>query len=351
MISGLSTGLDLRARCEEALSRGVDFLEGAQDASGLWSDFPTNRSGESTAWVTGFVLTHCRDISDSAKARAVIALYRERPDSCGWGFSKNTPPDADSTLHVILGLVSSGEDPASLATDFDFIRSHQLSDGGFATYKESQVLSDYRRHDSIRDYSGWLQSHNCVSAAVLLGAAIVPQLLNAAALNALTAFILDRQRPEGSWPAYWWRTMAFTTSHSIQALTLLPAQDGCQAAAAGLRWFNESRLQMGAWSNGYDHASCSLSTALAVQALALAGPDPPHFVSAVEYLLGEQLPDGSWRSSKVLRIPPPHIVDADLFAQWREAGLGVGSISSGSRRVYVTAAVLRALRLATQRLA
>jgi hypothetical protein len=63
----------------------------------------------------------------------------------------------------------------------------------------------------------------------------------------------------------------------------------------------------------------------------------------VEWLLTQQLDDGGWRSSHMLRIPHPSIEEPWRQSLWKRDGKAINSIIKDHKRLYSTATVFTAL--------
>jgi hypothetical protein len=95
------------------------------------------------------------------------------------------------------------------------------------------------------------------------------------------------------------------------------------------------------------------ATALAVRVLACAAASgvaddyQRELMSrALQGLIEMQQPNGAWRPSARLRVPPPDLGDPDPFINWGRDGRGeksIGTIVCDRTAVHTTATVLRAL--------
>jgi len=339
----------LPAAVDDALARGVSFIL-SRFRDGLWSDFSTNSSGESSTWVTGFVLISMKGLLPRRVGRlAVHRLIAHQHASGGWGFSPATPPDCDSTSHVIRALLDAPEDTEVPTTVVDkgvrFIMAHQSANGGYATYCSSSGLSRHRLNSQDMGYAGWMMSHTCVTAAVIdhVGTEIdrfIPKSYH----NALV-FLVDRQHLDGHWEAYWWRSDVIATAWAVMALATCPTFTRAHVIDSAIEYLNSQRLPMGAWSNGVDTGEpCLLSTATAARALAKFNSHHANIAQTVGWLLQAQNSDGSWPSHPSMQIPPPDIINPRAFRDWSIGSRGVGSVCCDAGRIYTTASVLASLR-------
>jgi len=330
------------------IRKAVDFLCQQVGTNGAWSDFATRSSGESTSWVTAHVLLRAgMELPKEVVDRAVTALVSEKYPVGGWGFSPRTPPDCDSTVHALGALLASCEKKETLTEMIDrglsFILSHQQRDGGFSTYLSGASLAEYRRREDENDFSGWTQSHACVTAGVL-------ELLNqmsagseAPALRA-TIFLLERQHPRGYWQSFWWRSPHFATARVIPLLASSSSPASRRAANLAVQWLLGSQRSEGFWTGALDSdVPCVLSTALCTEALVKIGCAPERAQCAVEWLVHAQLRDGSWPTDPCLQIPSVDQLSPEVYPDWRMGGVGVGACCRDRRGIYTAGAVIGAL--------
>ncbi len=344
---GSSATSDAAARCRDAIRRATVFLAANVIETGGWSDFQTNRSGESTSWVTAHVLWHVgRLLPGIVVERGLIALLGQRSASRGWGYSEKTPPDCDSTLHALHAFHELGvaRTPPDLARVLEFVLAHQMADGGFSTYGTHGELAAYRGPGSDPNYQGWTQSHVCVTAVALETLPLFPQIVPESILRKAITFVLDRQSAEGCWESYWWRSKVFATSRILRQLIRLGLAEGQLAVERGLGWLTRSAHKGGFYTNGYDlDVPCPLSTALAVRTLVGVERQFDLCLRCANWLVAQSAADGSWQGNAVLQIPPPNVTAPGASFPWKKGGKGVGSCSADRRRVYTTALIARAL--------
>jgi hypothetical protein len=336
---------DLRAATVKGLRAGSGFLLDARDRDGLWLDFESVVGGSDT-WVSAYVGTVFATLpgADADRiARQTWGILRPRlADSGGWSYNSSLPADADATawaLRLARAVREQDSEPASRGRRF--LGSHVLSSGGIASYTASD-LPALRRFVGDVDTKGLCVAHDCVTAA----AAVLPSFSHGA-----TAYLMGSQRPEGCWEGYWWCDHEYATALATEAL--LPLARNERPPARGRECLEAS----GVW------ACTRLGSNGAAQSAALSGPSPfatalccrillesdagagsrALVSAAVEWLLSEQLEDGSWEGSAVMRVPPTHAL-APAAAQ-QETFFAVDR-----RRVFTTATVLWTLGLAQARL-
>jgi len=333
---------------EERTIEGLQVVDSAKAyvvrhslQSGGWKDFRTSSSGASSSWVTAHIL---RCLSGTLPRDTVLAaenaLISEKDSSGGWGFSEQTPPDCDSTLNVVYGLRLSADHLSGDKSVWEFLSAHQMSDGGFATYRPEFGIVQYRGLRCEEEAIGWCMSHVCVTAFALRLLALLDESRNLVSLERAIAYLIEKQALDGYWESYWWRTKYYATAHAMLGLKMLGLGSCTKAINRALDWIVSSRSSLGWWDNGIDlNHPCPLSTALAVGVL--IGYESHQLIvsESIEWLLNTQRRDGSWKSEAILQIPPPDCTSPATYQSWRLGGRGVGSCSADPNRLFTTALV------------
>lgn len=340
------TSRHLGGNYEKAVADAVEYLiRGSKPDGSGWSDFPTNRSGESTSWVTAHVLSQVGSLLPPRFARTILdSLLTQRQQNGGWGFSESVPPDCDSTVHALWAMLKLNATHLDISESIEFVLSHQTQQGGFSTYKDGLSLVRYRGTGDESNYQGWTQPHVCVTAVVLevlsqFSEDIPPQVLD----NALD-FLLETQKAEGYWESYWWRSKYFATARIIKYLNAIDDSRVESALAKALNWLCASVDAEGFWSNGYDLGNpCPLSTAHCVNALIGIDTRLDLILKATSWLVAHQNTAGSWTGAPVLQIPPPHLKNPYDLMNWNIGGRGVGSCCVDEKRIYTSTVAANAI--------
>lgn len=289
----------------DAASRGVDYLLRGQAADGHWEDYrlPT---GVSTAWVTAYVGLALRDVTserpsaaDLAAGRAARWLLDHRPYPAGWGYNDWTGPDADSTA-LAMSLVKATGRSVSPA-DESWLRERWRPGGGFATYDRPDA---------------WGMAHLDVTPAAYLALGSPGR---EALRDEVITFLLAERRPDGTWPAYWWRSNLYSTRASLDLLIRLGAADRLGAPARA----------------GAVTIQSALERALALEICLMVG-GTNGLASVLAYdLVARQRTDGSWEGGYDLRVTSP-----TCYAPWDQPE---GRLYRDGRGLLTTATAARAL--------
>ncbi|RKT09847.1 squalene-hopene cyclase-like protein [Streptomyces sp. 1114.5] len=349
------------AALANASAAAARYLRREQEPAGRWGDFLL-LGQQSTSWVTGYVGWNLAATGTAAGSLAAAAdwLVAHREPGGGWGYNGQWPVDVDSTANALLFLTRHGApEPQRWAPALDWLLSAQRPDGGFATIVDPEPWLVRFRSDA-GDLRGWTSSHPCVTAvAALLLAGLDGARERRGALRA-ARWLLDHQRPEGHWEAYWWTSRLYSTCRAVQAIGELGRRVDLPGAAPGraraTAWLLHSQRPDGGWAGAPNRSSGAFDTALAVQALCELGTAPPRgdavalaaaFARGTRWLLNHQRPDGSWPVEPILRVPRPQLADPWKQTSWTESIAGLDVVVEDWRRLFTTATALRALHTAS----
>jgi squalene-hopene/tetraprenyl-beta-curcumene cyclase len=135
-------------------------------------------------------------------------------------------------------------------------------------------------------------------------------------------WLAGTQRRDGSWAG-----SAAVTGYCVRALASQPTRQApvARAIRRGVIWLLRAQLPLGAWPGGHG-GSDLLATTVALAAVRAAGvlPSKPVVTGAVGWLLAEQNADGGWRRGAITGPGGPGDSDAAATAQALTALLAVG---------------------------
>ncbi|GAA4855607.1 prenyltransferase/squalene oxidase repeat-containing protein [Saccharopolyspora rosea] len=334
------------------LDKAAEYLRRRQDDDGLWRDFATP-FGFSADWVTGCVLRSLAGVpgtEDCVARGATALLQRQRPNG-GWGFNENVPTDCDSTVWALLGLLAVERAPESTVDAArGYLEAHRdATTGGFSVYTDADEIdtSFGLEPDFVH---GWKQPAHCVTAAVvqaLLACGGTPELLVRQAVR----YLLDAQRPDGSWTSYWWHDAAYPTLHAVTALVAGGASRP-EALERCVALLVSRQEPSGAWATPMAPDGHPFATACHLEAL-LAQPTTSAAAAAAEraaaWLREAQNPDGGWTPYPIMRIPMPNTVDPAEVTDWYFDEEMLPVVLRDANGLYTTAAAVHALRTAVAR--
>lgn len=264
------------ATVQAAISQGIDALLRQQDNDGFWREFDL-QPGASEAWVTawvGWCLARAIDDQREREAsvrescrRAAIALWHARRRG-GWGYNRETGPDADTTSWVLRFYAACGTrlDPAA------YLAPYVDQGGGVHTFREA-------------DWGSWTDAHDDVAANAGLALSGTP------AAASLVARIERRLVARFPGETFWWSTPTYGTAWTIRFLT------ACHGALP-----HASRQTAHDWLNGLLQSNCSFEIAHRLIA-ALGMEMEAECVLLANQLLNFAVPQG-WPGASLLLVPP-----------------------------------------------
>ncbi|HEX8484510.1 prenyltransferase/squalene oxidase repeat-containing protein [Sphingomonas sp.] len=268
-----------------AIGRAAGFLITERQQDDFWRDFQLV-NGASDEWVTAFVgyalVESGVPLPAGLVTQTVRALLRRQRPNGGWAYNRISPADADSTAWVLKFLRAAAYSGPEVQRAEAFLLSHLRADGGLSTYAAATRLR-FSGAATGRDDAGWRGGHLCVAANA---AGVIGQPLN--------AFLLSAQDTDGTWPAYWWRSDAFSSALAAQSLA--------QVAGTG-----ESVARAVAWARGQVASESAAFARAWLIALLLRGgtKDRGQARALAVALAAEQRSDGGWDASAAMLFPDP----------------------------------------------
>ena len=268
----------------EHVDRAITYLVGLQSPDGKWEDYylPVGRSDQ---WITGFVglalakaAAHGFSKARAAAERAAAWLDSKRSYTAGWGYNDCTGVDADSTAFALRLFRELGHRVQE--RDETCLLQHWRPEGGFATYQGP-------------DCWGWV--HPCVTSTSFLALSKEHQ---SRLLTQLLLYLSRTARPDGTWPAYWWRSHFYSTYHHMLLLRHLGLSEHYTGPVGALT---------------LPEAPSALELAYALGIEYLRDPASPQLHRLLVRLLASQCIDGSWRGGYDLRVTSP-----DCSRPWKE---------------------------------
>ena len=298
----------------ESASKARAFLERYFRENEKWADFTSPKFGSSTAWVsayTGYCLSHGEGNPGLLRDVCTYLLSQQGRDGA-WGWGPEVCSDCDTSSFCSMLFASqrvlSEEQTTQLA---DFLRSHQLPHGGFATFHDRQALKAHPMWANLPvSFNGWCIAHNSVTAAALQALVHLGTAPDAPEVVRGLEFLKAAQGSDGLWSCYWWTETYYPTYQAVRAAQV--------AASPSAPKFDLERVvdalakrqnPAGHWSSADPAIPCPFSTALALRTLHLLGQNQEGKLAevirrGVQWLHESQSPDGSWTSAyAIMRIP------------------------------------------------
>jgi len=207
----------------------------------------------------------------------------------GWAFSGlpggKLPSDADDTALAALALLKSGlsSEHEVVKKSFQWLKSHQSSDGGWGTYRPGSG-----------DVSCISITSHVIEACLAMGG-----MDNE--INKALAWIRKSISVSGYWRDLWLARNTYSTALAIVSL-IKSGNNDCEEIKRGVKWLEATQNPDGGWGEDMDGniiSSTIEQTAWSSYALLLDNSKSPSAWRGIEYILKHQNSDGSWPASCV----------------------------------------------------
>lgn len=331
-ITILNNNLSLAAKLS------LKFIENNLSSDFTWNDFLTN-AGYGKEWITGYVLCMIGEVDttrDLFQKPLEIVLKR------GGGYSSSIVNDADSMNFYIKVSLIYGKEIAEEKIKKWLLFSHE--NGGWATYYDEDIKISMRLPlDS--DFKGWYTPQVCVTA---VSAWTMIGLKNNAIerkYDRTIDFLVKRQNENGSWSSYWWTSNIYATAYSI--LSLPKNGQYNKEISNAINYLIKEQKENGSWVDG--NKESAFYTAIATKALLdfyvfdKRYDLIPYIKRAIDWLIENQMDDGSWQVTRILRIPAPNIINVDEVKIWGRSSFGLNCLVDDHNRIFTTSTVFNTL--------
>lgn len=290
---------------EEALEKGTEFILQHQNRNGSWSEYLT-QAGPSDVWATGFILANgCELLPIPAREKASSFLLNHANPL--WGYRESYFNDTDSSNFVLLGLYNCKEEIDCFA---DYLIERQNPDGGFPTYtaKEINDLRKAMRRTKSQSYEGWTQSHPCVTAVTYFLLTKAYEKTDQSNIQATEAYLLNCFMHKHSL-TYWWTSNIYTVYYLLLAWEAIKSSILKDELLRSIHEIIAQQSEDGSFGDKFEAGSAYYTGYMAAIMLKLASfglaeVNVP-LKKSIEWLLHQQLTDGSWKQTHALQIPEP----------------------------------------------
>ncbi|MEP6801844.1 MAG: squalene--hopene cyclase [Acidobacteriota bacterium] len=235
----------------------------------------------------------------------------------GWFFEYENEfyPDADDTAEVLAALAevrfpdgrAEERRRAAVGRGLSWQLGMQNSDGGWAAFdrgcdNEALTFIPFADHNAMIDPSCEDITGRTLDALKKLGRLSDPAVARA------TEFLSRRQEPDGTWYGRWGCNYIYGTWLALRGLESAGVDLSAERWQRAAGWLRRHQNSDGGWGElprSYDDPSVKgigpstpSQTAWALMALLAAGEGPSESVErGVDYLLCQQLYDGSWKDA------------------------------------------------------
>ena len=166
-------------------------------------------------------------------------------------------------------------------------------------------------------------------------------------VNEAIDHIKKGQTLQGYWNPYWWNGKLYATVNCMEALKAKENSDGFKLLSNAQKWIANSQMENGAWSNTPDSNECLPFSNSPWTGGLLIEPSKTSIEkikNSAKCLLDQQLSDGSWNCSYILRIPHPAMKEPWNQSYWKKDGRAINALIKDHKRLFTTATVYRTLK-------
>lgn len=257
------------------LEKAFTWLAGSQNEDGGWSWCPYGQFLDTA--LTVLAVLEAGVPKESPLVQNAVAWIKDQWALEGaWGPHCAAPPDADDTGAALWALISAGE-----PTNSSYI-SHAVT-----------FLKKCQEANGAWGYPPWIGATLAEDTAIAMrGLLAAGEPGNNGTVHRGAHWLLNHQLPDGSWPARWYVQETVSSFRAVGALRAA----GYSRASGVLRYASRYLLAK-QQANGrfFGVVDGIEDTAYALIALTdLEEPTHPAIQEGINWLLKQQLPDGSW---------------------------------------------------------
>lgn len=326
----------------KSLTLAIEFIKSKQKGNGSWREY-VNQGGISTTWASAFILSK---ISENkflqscfeAEILKTLSFLNNNYIDHLWSYNTTWIEDSDSTNFVLLSYLLN-----DVKIDSEIINhwlKFQNPDGGFSTYYDENKLLTALDDSQIKKVSGWLYSHDCVSAVSFYFLAKTNQ--KSAAFIQIKKYFDEKNKGELS--AYWWTSDIYTFYYLAKTFYLL---DETEQLSIAINEIKSKQAKNGSFSDKYGENL--FYTGLALEILLLKNTENTiEIEKTLEYLLNNQYKDGSWDGSHALQVPDSSMIKPEK-GFYPVANFGMNVRANEFNRLFTTTVILQALAIYEQK--
>ena len=328
---------------EKSIQKAIQFIHQSIGPDHLWRDFSLE-PGESDEWVSGYIGSVLCDTNDPlavmlAEEAWNVLGWRYINGKHGWAYSGKAIVDADSTLWCLTLAELLGKGDHLIAESAKkILRQHLTSAGGISTYTANDISGIELTEEIIKMHQGWLQAHNCVTAA----AAGLKWLE-----NLTIPYLIDKQQEPGHWKGYWWYDDEYATGFATETIAHSQIDNRDRIIELASSWIASKLQSEGYISNTFFIDGSPFATALGLRVLLFSERSAPNTAmlrKGIGWLLRQQMTNGSWLSSAILRFPTSGILEPDQYTEWKfNIKHPWGELCLDQNGLFTTATVLKTL--------
>lgn len=324
---------------QKSIQNGIEFILSKQRRDGTWFEYLTS-AGASDIWATGFITFFCKSILPKHNIQnAKKALLKDAHPL--WGYKQSYLIDTDSSNFALLGLGTASKNK------FDRLVQRQNIDGGFPTYTEKEIkeLRKYMKYPKEYKYTGWTQSHLCVSAVTYYLLLCHNNRIENDNIKKLEAFFIKKLKSQTE-IAYWWTDETYTLfwfSHAFEKIENIELKNIIKDRLANTVIKYKPCLNPDIRdTKSIFYAALQLNICITLKYLNVLNCKPL-IQSLVKELLLEQYKDGSWNATNAMRLPDTEVLNPLEIKEWPASDRGCNVRAIEFNRLFTTVVTLNAL--------
>lgn len=325
---------------QNAISSALSYLQNNLNSNYFWVDFLTN-AGYGKEWITGYVLSMIGEIDSSFEFlnNPLNSLLASQG-----GYNNQIVQDGDSSNFLIK---TSTIFCKNISKDrLENWLAFSNSNGGWSTYFDNGIKKSMKLPiDS--DFTGWFSPQMCVTAVAAWVAKDFKDETISKIYDKTVKYIISNQNNDGSWNSYWWTENIYATAFAL--LSIPKDVENTDVLNKAISYLLQKQNSNGSWSNG--GIESNFYTALALKALidfkihfnktALQ----PFIKKGIDWLIENQMNDGSWKVSRILQLPSPEIKNPNDVKKWGQTSFGLNCLVDDHNRIFTTSTVYNCLCL------
>jgi hypothetical protein len=325
---------------QSAIDSALNYLKTNLNDSCFWIDFLTN-AGYGKEWVTGYVLSMIGEIDTSITFlnKPLNSLLASQG-----GYNNQIVQDGDSSNFLIKTSTIFSKDISKDRLENWLAFSN--SNGGWSTYFDNGIKKSMKLPlDS--DFTGWFSPQICVTAVAAWVAKDFKDETISKVYDKTVKYIMSNQNNDGSWNSYWWTENIYATAFAL--LSIPKNEENTDVISKAISYLLQKQNSNGSWNNvGIES---SFYTALALKALIdfkmyfNKSALQPLIKKGVEWLIDNQMNDGSWKVSRILQLPSPEITNPNDVKKWGHTSFGLNCLVDDHNRIFTTSTVYNCLCL------
>jgi hypothetical protein len=321
---------------QKSITSAAMYIKGKQQENGSWREY-VNQGGISTTWASAFIVSKIsenkllQNCFENEIQKALSFLENNHTDTL-WSYNGTWIEDADSANFVLLSYFLNNKEinPDIIEYWFKF----QNADGGFSTYYDENKLLTSLDDRLIPKVSGWIHSHDCVSAVSFYFLAKTNQ--QSAAFSKLKKYF--EAKTEQDLNSYWWTSNIYVFYYLAKTFQLLGDK---QQLSFIVNKVKSEQQENGSFGDKYGENL--FYTGLALEILLLEEKENATGIEkTVDYLFKNQYVDGSWENSHALQVPDPSMIKPENL-MYPVATFGMNVRAKEFNRLFTTSVILQAL--------